>query len=239
MLHLSPEDLQRWTQALQALPQQPTAVLLWVEGPLRVFFPFERVFLAHGELLAGQIQATHWLASGHEDGYLRQIATTFELAHRGSMQWWFSQRQPFTIDPQAPPPFASAFELAEIRDFGLRNVAAHGVLNSRSNAGTYFSFAGVRSPLSEWHLDALRMLAPVLNDLYLNHIALQGAGRLQALDALTARQRDIVRHVAAGQDDKTVARQLGISEKTVRNQLTDVYAQLGISKRAQLLVLLR
>jgi DNA-binding CsgD family transcriptional regulator len=195
--------------------------------------------MAHGELVAGQIKTTHWLASGHEPRYLQQLATTFELEHRGSMQWWFTNRQPFTIDPQAPPSFASQFEMDEIRAFDLQNVAAHGVLNSRSNAGTYFSFAGVSSPLSDWHLEALQLMAPVLNDLYLAHIAMQATGLPVALQTLTPRQKDIVRQVAAGLDDKTVARQLGISEKTVRNQLSKIYAQLGVGKRTQLLSLLR
>jgi DNA-binding CsgD family transcriptional regulator len=238
MLSLSEPDLKNWTQALKALPAQVHELLPWIEGPLRKFFPFARIFMAHGELVAGQIKATHWLASGHEDRYLRQIATTFELAHRGSMQWWFLNRQPFTIDPEKPPPFASDLEVSEILTFNLQNVAAHGVLNSRSNAGTYFSFAGVPTPLTGWHLDALRLLAPVLNDLYLSYIAMQTVGTFKPLDSLTSRQKDIVRQVAAGKDDKTVGRLLGISEKTVRNQLTVVYAHLGISKRTQLLTML-
>lgn len=239
MRHLTKQDLQRWLEAITAQPKHAHELLPWVEGKLRVFFPFTQLFMAHGELVAGQIRTTHWLSSGHEERYLQQRATTFELEHRGSMQWWFINRQPFTIDPNAPPPFASQFEVDEIQTFGLQNVAAHGVLNSRSNAGTYFGFTGVSTPLSNWHLAALRLLAPVLNDLFLAYIAAQAPACTFALHALTLRQKDIVRQVVAGQDDKSVARQLGISEKTVRNQLSEIYAQLGVSKRTQLQALLR
>jgi hypothetical protein len=57
MLSLSEQDLHRWTQALKALPSQPHELMPWIEGPLRKFFPFARIFMAHGELVAGQIKA--------------------------------------------------------------------------------------------------------------------------------------------------------------------------------------
>lgn len=239
MLHLTNSDLQLWLKVITTQPKEVHEFLPWIENRVRDFFPFKRLFMAHGELVAGQIKTTHWLASGHEADYLQQLATTFELEHRGSMAWWFANRLPFTIDPAAPPPFASEFEVAEILAFDLKNVAAHGVLNCRSNAGTYFSFTGVAMPLSDWHIEALHLLAPVLNDLYLTHMALQMTTITKIVDRLTLRKKDIVRLIAEGQDDKSVARKLGISEKTVRNQLTEIYAQLGVSKRTQLLALLR
>jgi len=239
MNNLSQQDLFRWLDAITNQPKSSAGLLHWVETKLKAFFPFTKLFMAYGELTAGQIRATHWLESGHDSKYLQQLATTFELDRRGSMLWWFTNRQPFVIDPFCPPSFVSSFELEEISAFGLKNVAAHGVLNGRSNAGTFFSFADVPGPLSQWHLEALRLLAPVLNDLFLSHIALQAAGEPPKLHALTPRQKEIVRLVVSGQDDKSAARQLGVAEKTVRNQLTEIYAQLGIAKRTQLMAMLR
>ena len=238
MLKLAQEDLKRWLVALQTQPTQTHELLPWIEGALHDFFPFKRIFNAHSELIAGQIKTTHWLASGHDDLYLHQLSTTFDLEHRGSMQWWFQSREPFTIDPNNPPLFTSDFELAEIKKFEMQTVAVHGVLNSRSSGGTYFSFAEVPTPLSGWHIEASRLLAPVQNVLFLSYIAKQSSDSSQMLRGLTHRQKDIVRHVAEGKDDKSVKRTLGISEKTVRNQLSDIYSLLGISKRTQLLPLL-
>ena len=238
MTILSKTDLQRWVDAITHRPALPGELLPWLDTKLKAFFPFTQVFMAHGELVAGQIKTSHWLASGHTDHYLNQLATTFELAQRGSMAWWFAHRQPFTIDPAAPPPFVTPFELDEIRQFGLQNVAAHGILNSRTSGGTFFSFAGVKMPLSNWHIEALHLVAPVLNDIYLDYIAAQVQPH-SALDHLSAKQNEVVRLVALGHDDKTIGRHLGISEKTVRNRLTEIYAQVGVSKRTQLLALLR
>lgn len=236
---LGASDLHHWLRALTTQPRHHSDLLAWITGPLKDFFPFTRVLLAHGEQVAGQIQITHWLAHGHEDAYLQQIAATFDLTTRGSLKWWLTQRQPFCIDAQQPPPFTTAFELDEIRRFGLGRIAGHGILNASSSAGTYFSFAGIPAELSHWHLDALTLIAPVLNDLFLGYVAAQKHDLSALLAALTPRQNDIVRLIVSGKNDKTIARELDIAEKTVRNQLTTVYAQLGVHRRAQLMALLR
>jgi DNA-binding CsgD family transcriptional regulator len=239
MRQLTRADQRAWLDALMCQPASPLGLLPWVAGPLRTFFPYKGVVLGHGELVAGELRVTHMLASGHDEAYLQQIARTFELAQRGSLRWWFANRQPFYIDPEAPPPHASEFEIEEIRRFGLGNVAGHGVLNIRSNAGTYFGFSGVKAPLGAWHLDALRLMAPVLNDLLLSHLAHTYERRPVGLRSLTPRQETIVRHLVAGMCNKSIARALGIAEKTVRNQLTEIYAQVGLHKRAQLIALLK
>lgn len=238
-MNLSAADYARWCEALQTQPRTPEALMPWVKNELRRFFPYQRLFMAYGELIAGQIKTTHWLAAGYEDQYLEAVARTLEVDTRGSLKWWFANRQPFFIDPHSPPPFATPYEIEEIKTQGLLNIAAHGILNVRAIAGTYFSFAGVPAPLSKWHLDALRILTPVLNDLYLAYLAGPQGSLPISFAALSARQKDIVRLLVTGIDDKTLARNLGIAEKTVRNQLTEIYSRLGISKRTQLLQMLR
>lgn len=239
MKHLIEPDLRLWLAAVTHLPQSLNEFLPWAEGPLKKFFPYRGLVLCHGELVAGQLKVTRMLATGHEEAYLQQIATTFELEHRGSLKWWFATRQPFYIDPVSPSPHTSAFELEEIEKFGLRNVAGHGVLNLKANGGTYFGFSGVKEPLSEWHLEALRLMVPVLNDQLLTHLADSQHESHVALARLTKRQTEIVRHLVAGLNDKAIARAMGITEKTVRNQLVDAYKSLGVHKRTELISLLK
>ena len=239
-MKLSNSDLKNWVHALTSQPKSPVDGLAdWLLGPVKNFFPFGRVILGHGEQVAGQIQLTHTLALGHDAAYLQQLAGTFDLANRGSMGWWFTHRKPFNLDPSSPPPFATPFELEEIREFKLGRIVAHGILNARTSAGTYFSFSAIPNPLTAWHLDAMTLITPVLNDLYLSYIAHEQQGAASAMAALTPRQNDIVRLIAKGADDKSIARSLGVSEKTVRNQLTGLYRQLGVHKRAQLMALVR
>jgi predicted ATPase/DNA-binding CsgD family transcriptional regulator/transcriptional regulator with XRE-family HTH domain len=49
---------------------------------------------------------------------------------------------------------------------------------------------------------------------------------------LTAREAEVLRHVAAGETDRQIAAALVLSETTVGRHLTNIYAKLGVSSRA-------
>jgi DNA-binding NarL/FixJ family response regulator len=50
---------------------------------------------------------------------------------------------------------------------------------------------------------------------------------------LSERERDVLRCVAEGKPNKLIARELGISEKTVKTHLTRVFQQIGVTDRTQ------
>ena len=53
---------------------------------------------------------------------------------------------------------------------------------------------------------------------------------------LTPRERDLLELIAQGRDNAQVAATLGLSEKTVRNHITSIFAKLGVENRAQAIV---
>jgi pimeloyl-ACP methyl ester carboxylesterase/DNA-binding CsgD family transcriptional regulator len=59
------------------------------------------------------------------------------------------------------------------------------------------------------------------------------------LDELTPREREVLEVMAHGSDNDEIARRLKISEKTVRNQVSIIFNKLGISSRAQAVVVAR
>ena len=64
--------------------------------------------------------------------------------------------------------------------------------------------------------------------------ALLGARRAASpLDELSERERDVLELVARGLPNKLIARELGISEKTVKTHLTSVFRALGVTDRTQ------
>ena len=64
--------------------------------------------------------------------------------------------------------------------------------------------------------------------------AVLGARRERApADELTEREREVLALVGAGLQNKQIARELGISEKTVKAHLTSVFRQLGVFDRTQ------
>jgi DNA-binding NarL/FixJ family response regulator len=53
------------------------------------------------------------------------------------------------------------------------------------------------------------------------------------LDALSEREREVLALVASGMPNKLIARELEISEKTVKTHLTSVFRALGVTDRTQ------
>ena len=72
----------------------------------------------------------------------------------------------------------------------------------------------------------LTLLGPHLDQAYLDV-----QRRRHPVPRLTPRQRDLLRLLAAGQTNTQIARQLGISEGTVRTHLENIYDRLGVSSR--------
>jgi DNA-binding NarL/FixJ family response regulator len=58
-------------------------------------------------------------------------------------------------------------------------------------------------------------------------------GRKESYDGLTARELEIIRLLAGGMANKQIAYHLKISEKTVRNHISNIYEKLHISDRSQ------
>jgi DNA-binding NarL/FixJ family response regulator len=56
------------------------------------------------------------------------------------------------------------------------------------------------------------------------------------LDELTGRENEVLELVARGLDNDTIGTRLGISERTVRNNVSIIFGKLGVSSRAQAIV---
>jgi len=60
-----------------------------------------------------------------------------------------------------------------------------------------------------------------------------------AFAGLTCRERELVELISQGRDNAQIAAQLGLSEKTVRNHITSIFAKLEVENRAQAIALAR
>jgi DNA-binding NarL/FixJ family response regulator len=64
----------------------------------------------------------------------------------------------------------------------------------------------------------------------------QVAGPPLAFPELTAREREILDHIAQGLNNEAIARKLYLSPKTVRNHVSNIFAKLQVADRAQAIV---
>jgi DNA-binding CsgD family transcriptional regulator len=95
--------------------------------------------------------------------------------------------------------------------------------------GQYVRLTLTRGPglgFSERDRAVLTLLGPHLDQAYLD-----AQRHRHPVPRLTARQKDLLRLLAAGHTNAQIARRLGISEGTVRTHLENIYDRLGVSSR--------
>lgn len=85
-----------------------------------------------------------------------------------------------------------------------------------------------QGPFSERDRLLLTLLRP-----HLTHIRDRVEAQRRVIPALTPRQWDMLRLVATGATNRQIARQLGVTENTVRKHLENTYARLGVISRTQ------
>lgn len=103
-------------------------------------------------------------------------------------------------------------------------------------AATELLFEAIRSVMAgRWWLDQtlitdmLEMARPLLGES-------RPAGGRQG-HGLTPREHQVLTHVVAGCANKAIARELAVSEETIKHHLTRIFDKVGASNRAQLITL--
>jgi two-component system, NarL family, nitrate/nitrite response regulator NarL len=95
-------------------------------------------------------------------------------------------------------------------------------------------------------IDALRtvagggvVLGPAIGNKVVDMLSPALTKRRPPLDLLTEREYDILMRLAKGEDNARIARGIGVTEKTIRNQLSLIYTKLRVSDRVQAALLVR
>jgi DNA-binding NarL/FixJ family response regulator len=100
--------------------------------------------------------------------------------------------------------------------------------NLAKNPHTFSNAAFGRrgAPLAEWLPDGT------------NHADCSGRTRSMTRPKvhLTPRERDVVRHVIAGRKNRDIAKELGLTEQTIKNVLSVTYGKCHVRNRLQLML---
>jgi pimeloyl-ACP methyl ester carboxylesterase/DNA-binding CsgD family transcriptional regulator len=190
------------------------------------------------------------LGWGRENPAYRQMFTSQYIPDSTREQaTWFNELERMSTTPAGAARIFSSWSQIDVTSLAPRVRCPALVLHTRGD---------VRIPFEEG-----RLLAGLLPDARFvplesrNHVLLEGEPALAQLFAelhaflredgsqksgdvpfpdLTPREREVLELVAHGLDNMQIAARLGLSEKTVRNNITPILDKLGVETRSQAIV---
>jgi pimeloyl-ACP methyl ester carboxylesterase len=187
------------------------------------------------------------LGWGKDDASFRQFFTTqFIPGGTAEQHRWFNEMERVSTSPQNAAQFMRVFNEIDVLPLLPRVQCPTLVLHSQRD---------VRVPFAEGRLVASAIpgaeFVPIDSG---NHLLLEDEPGWQrwneevrrflghasapsaAFATLSARQREMLELLAQGRDNLQIAATLGLSEKTVRNQVSAIFGKLDVESRAQAIV---
>jgi DNA-binding NarL/FixJ family response regulator len=184
---------------------------------------------------------------GSEEPTFRQVFASLLVPGATKEQWqWFTDRMRLCCTGRNAARFLAMMEGIDVQDLARQVRCPTLVLHSRHET---------RNPYEEGKLTAA--LIPNAEFVTLdsaNHILLPDEpawqrlvaefrrfvtgepGRGHAFGELTGRERQVLELIARGLDNEQIALALRLSEKTVGNHITHIFAKTGVGSRAQAIV---
>lgn len=192
------------------------------------------------------------LGWGKEDPSFRQFFTTqFIPGGTPEQHAWFNEMERLSTSPENAARFMRAFNQIDVTALLPQVQCPTLVLHSRQDVRVPFeegrliatgipgaTFVPIESGnhlLLETEPGWQRWLAAVRA--FLPTAAAQRQG--EAFAGLSPRQMQVLELLACGRDNSQIAAVLGLSEKTVRNQVSAIFDKLGVDNRARAIVMSR
>jgi pimeloyl-ACP methyl ester carboxylesterase/DNA-binding CsgD family transcriptional regulator len=191
---------------------------------------------------------------GKENPAFRQVFTSFFIPD-GTMEHyrWFNDLQRVSAAPDMASRILATCDNVDVRHWAAKVRVPTLVLHARGDARVPFEegrlLAGLIPGAQFVPLDsnnhALLHTEPAWNelfseiDLFLSSEHVQApplSGKPTWLSDLTRRERQVLDFVARGMTNRAIAKDLSLSEKTIRNHLTRIFGKLGVSDRGRAIV---
>lgn len=221
--------------ALDALHQVSSApdFVAWTRAHLRCVLPHGALICGVGRIEGRGALPLAVLTDDFPGDYLVAIRGPDGQYHTPTMQRWLASGEPQLFEADAPAAGTDPEWLRLFLDSDLRNIAAHGVFDVARGYASYFSLHRIPGRLGESHRRALRLIVPHMHVALL--AVLQRAAQCDGSPAprLGAREREVLHWMREGKTNAEIALILGLSFKTVKNQVQSILVKLRVNNRAQ------
>lgn len=208
----------------------------WTRAYIRPIFPHESLISGWGHFHAGGVALDYLLTIDFPVEHIEVIRNRAGAIDTPILRRWLSLQEPVVFDASDPWVDIPEKWLASFRRHGLRNIVAHGVMDTERCAGTYHSFFKMPGTLGESQLKTVKQVVPVLHDVLSRVIDAVGTDSrfARCLTLLSDRAREVVHWVGLGKTNAEIAEITRMSESTVKHHITEIFDKLGVSNRAQL-----
>ena len=192
------------------------------------------------------------LGWGKEDTSFRQFFTTqFIPGGTPDQHQWFNEMERVSTSPENAARFMREFNEIDVQKYLAKVECPTLVLHSARDVRVPFD-EGRRIATAIRGAELVSIDSP--NHLLLRHepgwarwsrkvraflTEVDDGPSAARFEALTTRQREILELVAQGRDNAQIAARLELAEKTIRNQVSDIFRRLEVENRAQAIVLAR
>ena len=202
------------------------------------------------------------LSWGNEDPAYREVYTKFVIRDATLEQFaWLNDLERVSTSPENALELRRTFATGDIRDLAKRVQAPTLVLHSKNDLVIPFEngrqvaahIPGARFVALEGRNHLLLSTEPAASQVWSEYYRFFGiqaepvvlpkqtsiSPSEKILLELSVRERDVLRLLSQGYNNMEIARKLTLSEKTVRNYVSIIYAKLQIHSRGEAIVIAR
>ena len=206
-------------------------------------FGHEMAACGIGEVITQKVGST--INSGFPNKFMSSI-----IDHHGRMDsplfnQWIKQKSPQVLNFHDKNKLSSIGDRIFYRNFALRNILSHGVMDFNQNYVTYFGFAQFPGEITESHIRLLEILAPHLHVAYMRvaighaktsqrtNLAIEKKNLIHnwETNSISKREKEVLKWVLVGKTNWDISNILSISENTVKNHVLRILKKLGANNR--------
>lgn len=215
----------------------------WVRFELRKHLPHAAFLGTLGKLYGVGSVPTHRVAVDFPLNMVEELKNNVGAIDDPLMYGWFRSERPRHIDIEEIEEFGCQQEWRKkLVEYGMRSMLIHGVLDHAARRFAVFQIGNPYGGASFETIQLLSALVQRMSQAAWATIDSRSSPPTRWLVghptiSLTATELQIVEMLAQGMSNKEIARRRGVSDSTVKTQVSRTGAKLGATRRAEIVAI--
>ena len=215
----------------------------WVRFELRRHLPHAAFLGTLGKLYGVGSLPTHRVGVDFPLNMVEELKNNVGAIDDPLMYGWFRSERPRHIDIEEVEEFGLQQQWRKtLVDYGMRSMLIHGVLD---HAARRFAVFQIGNPYAGGSQETVQLLSAMVKPMCQaawSTIDRRSSPPSRSLVghptlSLTATELQIVEMLAQGMSNKEIARRRGVSDSTVKTQVSRTGAKLGATRRAEIVAI--